>query len=145
MARRFFRFLLSGGLLLAVAVMVRRTLQLRHEATDVVPSRDSWTPIPEPGTQSATEPEAPAATEPEAPAATEPEAPAATEPEAELAPPAWLPPVEGACPPTHQIKAKAASHIYHLPGMLNYDRTKPDRCYADEVAAEADGFTKAKR
>ncbi|MDQ1429110.1 MAG: hypothetical protein QOK39_2586 [Acidimicrobiaceae bacterium] len=59
--------------------------------------------------------------------------------------PAWLAPVEGACPPTHLIKAKAASGIYHLPGMANYQRTKPDRCYAEESVAEADGFTKAKR
>ncbi|MDQ6613910.1 MAG: hypothetical protein M3083_03965 [Actinomycetota bacterium] len=58
---------------------------------------------------------------------------------------AWAEPLDGACPPTHPIKAKAASGIYHLPGMLNYDRTKPDRCYADESAASADGFTKAKR
>jgi len=49
------------------------------------------------------------------------------------------------CPPTHPIKAKAASGIYHLPGMLAYARSNPDRCYADEAAAVADGFTKAKR
>ena len=29
------------------------------------------------------------------------------------------------------MKAKLASKIFHLPGMLNYDRTKPDRCYRD--------------
>jgi hypothetical protein len=29
--------------------------------------------------------------------------------------------------------------------MFAYDRTRPDRCYADEAAAAADGFTKAKR
>jgi hypothetical protein len=49
------------------------------------------------------------------------------------------------CPSTHPIKAKAASGIYHLPGMFAYQRTNPDRCYADEAAAVADGFTKAKR
>ena len=37
------------------------------------------------------------------------------------------------------------SHLYHLPGMFAYDRAKPDRCYAEEAAAVADGFTKAKR
>ena len=52
---------------------------------------------------------------------------------------------DGSVPPTHPIKAKAASRIYHLPGMVNYARTKPDRCYADEAAAAADGFTRAKR
>jgi hypothetical protein len=35
--------------------------------------------------------------------------------------------------------------IYHLPGMLAYDRTQPDRCYRDAPAAEADGLRKAKR
>jgi hypothetical protein len=59
---------------------------------------------------------------------------------------AWLPPQEdGSCPPTHPIKAKSASCLYHLPGMFAYERTKPDRCYADEAVAGADGFTKAKR
>jgi hypothetical protein len=61
-------------------------------------------------------------------------------------PPAWVAANEdGSCPPTHPIKAKAASGIYHLPGMLAYARTKPDRCYAEEHVAVTDGFTKAKR
>jgi hypothetical protein len=59
--------------------------------------------------------------------------------------PQWVDPIDGACPPTHLIKAKVASGIYHVPGTANYERTKPDRCYADEDAATADGFTKAKR
>jgi hypothetical protein len=29
--------------------------------------------------------------------------------------------------------------------MFAYERTKPDRCYAEESAAEADGLRKAKR
>ena len=29
--------------------------------------------------------------------------------------------------------------------MFAYDRTKPDRCYADAPAAVADGLTSAKR
>jgi hypothetical protein len=59
---------------------------------------------------------------------------------------AWVPANEdGTCPATHLVKAKVASGLYHLPGMFAYDRTKPDRCYADEAAATADGFTKAKR
>jgi len=61
-------------------------------------------------------------------------------------PPAWVAPNEdGSCPPTHLLKAKATSGIYHLPGMFAYDRTKPDRCYAEEPAALADGFIRAKR
>ena len=36
------------------------------------------------------------------------------------------------------------SMIFHLPGMLNYERTKADRCYADQAAAEADGLRPSK-
>ncbi len=43
------------------------------------------------------------------------------------------------------IKAKLASSLYHLPGMFNYTRTRPDRCYASEAAAKRDGLTPAKR
>ena len=46
---------------------------------------------------------------------------------------------------THPVKAKLASGIYHVPGGGNYDRTKPDRCYVDADAAEADGLRAAKR
>ncbi len=50
----------------------------------------------------------------------------------------------GRCPPTHPIKAKLGSGIYHAPGGANYARTKPDRCYVDETAAEADGLRPSK-
>jgi len=113
MVRRWWRFLVPSGLLLVLAVLVRRTVRLRDEELRVVPSRDPWTPIAE-------------------------TAPAP-------GPPQWVDPVEGACPPGHPIKAKVASGIYHLPGTANYERTKPDRCYADEAGATADGFTRAKR
>lgn len=68
--------------------------------------------------------------------------------EAEEPPPpssAWVEPVDGVCPASHPLKAKAASLIYHLPGMGNYERVKPDRCYVDEPSAQADGFRKAQR
>ena len=58
---------------------------------------------------------------------------------------AWIEPVEGLCPSTHPVKAKLSSMIFHLPGMFAYDRTKPDRCYRDGIAAEADGLRAAKR
>jgi hypothetical protein len=59
---------------------------------------------------------------------------------------AWVVPEPGgACPASHPIKAKLRSKLFHLPGMLAYDRTNPDRCYRDEAAAEADGLTRAKR
>jgi hypothetical protein len=38
-----------------------------------------------------------------------------------------------------------SSKIFHVPGGLSYDRTKPDRCYRDEAAAESDGLRKAAR
>jgi hypothetical protein len=52
---------------------------------------------------------------------------------------------DGACPLTHPVKAKLASGIYHVPGGGNYERTRPDRCYATAEAAEADGLRAAKR
>jgi hypothetical protein len=58
---------------------------------------------------------------------------------------AWLEPVGEECPPGHPVKAKMSSGIYHVPGGAMYDRTKPDRCYADTAAAEADGLRAAKR
>jgi len=57
----------------------------------------------------------------------------------------WVEPVGGVCPPSHPIKAKLASRLFHLPGMFAYDRTRPDRCYRDETGAVADGLTRAKR
>ena len=59
--------------------------------------------------------------------------------------PAWAEPVEGECPHGFPVKAKVRSGIYREPGMLNYERTAPDRCYASADAAEADGLRAAKR
>jgi hypothetical protein len=58
---------------------------------------------------------------------------------------AWTEPVGGECPPTHPVKAKMTSGIFHVPGGAAYTRTKPDRCYLDAAAAEADGLRAAKR
>jgi len=49
------------------------------------------------------------------------------------------------CPPSHPIKAKLSSRIFHLPGMFAYERTRPDRCYVDETSATSEGFIRAKR
>ena len=59
--------------------------------------------------------------------------------------PGWVEAQDGTCPPTHPVKAKLASRLFHLPGMFAYARTRPDRCYLDADAAVADGFTAAKR
>ncbi len=57
----------------------------------------------------------------------------------------WVEPEDdGTCPPTHPIKAKLSSGIYHVPGGANYNRTHPDRCYVDEAAAAADGLRPSK-
>ncbi len=57
----------------------------------------------------------------------------------------WVEPLGTGTPATHPVKAKLSSMLYHLPGMAFYDRTRPDRCYVDGEAAEADGFIRAKR
>ena len=54
-------------------------------------------------------------------------------------------PIDGACPDGFPIKAKLKSGIFHAPGMQNYDRTTPDRCYRSAAAAEAQGLRPAKR
>jgi hypothetical protein len=43
------------------------------------------------------------------------------------------------------VKAKMSSKIFHVAGGLNYERTRPDRCYRDPAAAEADGLRKSAR
>ena len=57
----------------------------------------------------------------------------------------WVEPVDGACPVGHPVKAKLRSGIFHLPGMVAYERTNPDRCYPEASTAEADGLRIAKR
>jgi hypothetical protein len=57
----------------------------------------------------------------------------------------WVEPVGDEAPASHPIKAKMSSGIYHVPGGLNYARVKPDRCYRDVEAAEADGLRPSKR
>lgn len=59
--------------------------------------------------------------------------------------PPWVDAKAGACPASHPVKAKLSSQIFHLPGMLNYQRAAADRCYVSAEAAEADGLRRAKR
>lgn len=57
----------------------------------------------------------------------------------------WTRPDENcACPAEYPVKANDNSGIFHLPGGRFYDRTKPERCYSDAVAAAADGYRAAK-
>jgi hypothetical protein len=57
----------------------------------------------------------------------------------------WVEPKGAVCPTSHPVKAKLTSKIFHVPGMLNYERTNPDRCYRDAAAAEADGLRPSKK
>ncbi len=71
----------------------------------------------------------------------------AAEPVLDLTTPAapWVEPGEGgACPRSHPVKGKLSSGIYHVPGGMNYERTRADRCYVDTEAAEEDGLRHAK-
>lgn len=63
----------------------------------------------------------------------------------DLTMPSWVEPIEGTCPTEHPVKANLRSGIFHRPGGLAYERTKPDRCYRSPAAAEADGLRAAKR
>ena len=174
MLRRSFRVGLWLGLLGGAAVAILRALQRRPEpVAPPWPPASPWpsTPTPEervvePAAPEIVEPEP--ALEPEPAAAPEPAKAArkaakaapraakvakmaaatetpAPEPEPEPAPAPWVDPEGGICPASHPVKAKLASKLFHLPGMFAYARTNPDRCYLDEGAAEADGFSKAKR
>jgi hypothetical protein len=66
-------------------------------------------------------------------------------PAASPSPQSWVEPIDGACPEGFPVKAKLSSGIFHLPGMVNYARTTPDRCYASPESAAADGLRPAKR
>jgi hypothetical protein len=52
----------------------------------------------------------------------------------------WVEPVEDVCPTSHPVKAALSSGTFHVPGEPAYDSTRPDRCYLDTSAAEADGL-----
>ena len=150
MIRRSFRFGLLLGLLGGAAVTLAKVFGARSPqrlAPTTGPVTDPWPrlasdptvaaapiarPIPDPAAPAVT---APVKTAPTKKAAAKRKAPAK----------AWVEPKGGVCPTSHPVKAKLASKIFHLPGMLNYDRTNPDRCYVDAKKAEADGLRAAKR
>lgn len=165
MLRRSFRSGLLAGVIAGLVIAVVRVLQSRratYEPTFAPPS--AWPPVTtpteaaEPGMaapQAATTTVEPEPLVPDAGAATAPAATAPgdgpgtiTEEPAGRSQPLEAPWVECdgyEAPPTHPVKVKLSSGIFHVPGGLNYARCKPDRCYVSEEAATADGFTKAKR
>lgn len=141
MIRRSFRRGLTLGLLGGALMTAFRMIQARREGPANAAPPAEWPPIP--GSSLVVVPEAPAPAV--APVADKPKNKAATKKKkAEpLAP--WVEPVEGTCPETHPVKGKLASSIFHVPSGFNYPRTKPDRCYIDAAAAEADGLRLSKR
>lgn len=129
-----------GAALVAAAVAAIRALRggpapafSEHPSTGTAP-----TPPPAPAPAPSPAPAPVAAVAPAAPEV-EPEAPA---PDTEAA---WVDPVDGGCPEGYPVKAKLSSGIFHVPGGLAYDRTKPDRCYRTADDALADGLRAAKR
>lgn len=136
------RILLIGAIVAGLAAAIRA---LRGAPTTAF-SRpaDPTSAVLVPATEAPTEPEPQRSTSAEPPVAASPtpaSGPSTPRPPGER----WVFPVDGGCPPTHPIKAKLRSGLYHLPGMAAYSRTIPDRCYAHEVDAEADGLSRAKR
>jgi hypothetical protein len=123
--RRLFRIGLLLGLVGAVAFALSKLLGNQSQDAPLRAS-EPWPRLPSDPT---------AAAPPIARAIPDPEAPA----------PSWVEPTDGVCPTSHPVKAKMASKIFHLPGMANYERTNPDRCYVDTAQAEADGLRVAKR
>lgn len=154
MLRRSFRYGLTAGLLVGLAFALVKVLGGRRTSEPApapLPAR-AWPRLePDPDTVPASrstdlqpDPEAP-----KAPAARKAPAKKAAAPKAATkkaaGSTAWVEPSGDVCPTSHPVKAKLSSKIFHLPGMLNYDRTRPDRCYRDGGSAEADGLRPAKR
>lgn len=164
MIRRSFRIGLKLGLLAGIAFALVKTLQSRRPPEDLpATGAASWPPLDptphhEPAVATPKPEPAPKVEErgwlepqpepaPVTPAAAKPPIKKAAKKAAakKAAIAAWVEPTAGVCPTSHPVKAKLASKIFHLPGMLNYERTAPDRCYHTAEVAEADGLRAAKR
>ena len=123
--RRLFWLALLGGAAYAVYTVLQ---ERRGEPAGDSPA---WPPLDD----------RPPTSDPPAPP---PAAPVADEPAAAAGEQRWVAPVDGACPDGYPIKGKESSGIYHVPGGRFYERTIPERCYADEADAEADGYRRSK-
>ena len=119
---RFIRRLLVFALLGAAAAAAVRALRGRPALTAPPDTGPTWPPL-DTGATRQTVATAPAVAEERG----------------------WVKPVDGACPTGYPVKANDSSHIYHVPGGQFYERTVPERCYADAQAAEADGYRAARR
>jgi hypothetical protein len=130
-----FRLLVGSALLAGALWLLRAAMKWWIDGPDIEPSTAPWPQVADPpGTDMdlAGDPHPSA----NGVAAEAPETPERT----------WVRLDEaGVALASHPVKAKESSRLYHLPGMLAYDRTRPDRCYLSPEAAEADGFARAKR
>ncbi|MGI9119917.1 MAG: hypothetical protein ACR2G7_07340 [Acidimicrobiales bacterium] len=168
MLRRLFRSLVKLALLGAVVAAVSKLLQRRQleplapVATGPWPPLDVERPAPIPHEPSVDEPsvdeplvdaepvdeplvDAEPVDEPLVDAEPVEVEPVEVEPVVAEGSLPWVEPDDGECRASHPIKAKLSSGVFHLPGMMHYDRTNADRCYPDAAAAEADGLRQAKR
>lgn len=155
MIRRSFRIGLRVGLLGGVVAAAVKMVQSRRSSPTVeAPApAEEWPPVQaEPVPVEAEVPVVQAEEETAAPVRKSPakKAPAAKKAAGrtrKAAAPAmtWVEPTGAVCPPSHPVKAKLSSRLYHLPGMFAYARTVPDRCYGTAEEAEADGLVRAKR
>jgi hypothetical protein len=139
MRNSFWRALI-GVFVASVAYAIWRVVQARVRTTAPALEWES-APFPFPPAPERAAPRA-SASPVSAPLGSAPQ-PVATPPPAEGGP--WVEPVEGGCPATHPVKGKLSSGIFHVPGGQNYARTRPDRCYRDADAAEADGLRRSQR
>jgi hypothetical protein len=134
MMRRLLRLLVPLGIAYVLVWLYRQ-----RQPTPAPAAAPTWPPVTPPRADPTGGPATPA----EEDVPTVPSVAASAEP---IPPQSWIAPNgEGMCPTSHPIKAKLSSKIFHLPGMFAYNRTQPDRCYASEDAAVADGLRRAKR
>lgn len=127
MIKRLLRLAARVAILAAVLWLARLALKRWVDGPEPEPGSEPWPPVRESAATSTTPAPTPA-----------------TEPPAGS--PAWVEPNgTGDAPASHPIKAKVSSKVYREPGMAGYESSKPDRCYGTAEAAEADGFTRAKR
>jgi hypothetical protein len=126
-----FRLGVGAALLSAALWLLRAGMKWWIDGPDREPSMAPWPPFPEVASRPVEQPEEAAPTNHISPHHLNG---------------AWVAPDDaGAALARYPVKAKESSRLYHLPGMLAYDRTRPDRCYMSAEAAEADGFVRAKR
>lgn len=126
--RRLFRIAVIAGAAYAAWTVWRR------QQSPLPAAAPEWPPMASPATSASASTAASTDTAGPGPA---PEPPPAADAR-------WVLPVDGACPAGYPVKVKTASKIHHVPGGRFYDRTAPDRCYADAAAAEADGYRAAR-